>query len=396
MMKIYRIIIAGICIVIALKISVKSQNVAMLSNDSSRLQKVIEGLRSGVFVRTMDQFDPDYKGKDSTKIIKKAQNPTQLTNTYYFFRFDSLWPSQIHHQVYLAKLFVSERVFEKVFFKKYLTEADYKSAVAGMYIMARVYLEGRNDELLSSPRINIFPTYTTNITTKKMYHGVSSTKDYPTHLRRLIREVEDDDQDSTFFKEIKCFDIELRDDKLEGLRLAYTKYSRSDDRITNSSYFLKFDLYKTSTINPIVTQQLKQDNRKLADQSVTMNSALNATQNAKPMVVIDSINTNKPDTLVALQTVIPEEAWVYAGMITRDSAWVTQYVKNYDGNGQVVEALYRLQLRAGAPIKENTAWRKEKVIYICEKGQKMEVLKREYIPNHKNGDYLLWLKVKLL
>ncbi|MEZ4904073.1 MAG: hypothetical protein R2822_21160 [Spirosomataceae bacterium] len=370
-----------------------SQGTTIVAGEGGNLEVITKKLAAGVFVRNMPQYDPE---KLETKDTSQKQ-PLYLSNTYYFFRFDSIFAADATKQLYLAKLFVSERVFESTYQRRYKSPTDYKSETRGLYIMAKIYQENK-DKI----RIKVYPTYTTNIVSKKMYRDAAKTKDYTTHLNRLVEEVKDTNLDSLFFKEIKCFDLEMRKDTIEGLRLAFTKYSHSDDEITNTSYFLKFSTYQRllRVSNLTIVQQFQEERNDPADQVVAQHSVLKAENNTQPLVIVGAQNGIKSDTLVSLQSLKPVNAvWVYAGM-RKEAIWKTQYVQLDDekqtSNSKIATALYRLQLREEAPRKEANTWQKGKIIYVCEKGQKMEILDRLYISYIKDSTELLWLKVKLL
>jgi hypothetical protein len=344
------------------------------SNDSATIQN----LKSGFFVRQgLRQYNPGINPEKSL-LGTVSKNPTLESDTYYFIRFDSIFTLKERNDVYITKLFVSNRYFGDTYSKKFDNEAAIKNESHGLYLIGKIYKDRDTDKY----RLNIYTDYTTNLVTKKMYPNASLSKDYTTHLQKLIGMAMEDNPDSTFYIEYKCFSIEP-----EKLTLLYTKYARSDDKITTSSYHFDFSKYSDTKSKAIeVVQKPLVENIGSIDDSKS--DLIHQLGSAKIMTRPGTIS----DTLVALQSSFPKESWVYAGMINKHKKWETQYLKIEKDSINAV-SLFDLNLRDLPPEKSKNGWQKGKIIYVCPKDKKLIILKKELIPYYKDGNMLIWLKV---
>lgn len=242
---------------------------------SSRLEAVKNGLVNGILARNINlQYIASISSKND---LKKYRNHEPLvakdTLTANFLRFsDFVYDTK--NEVYIGKVFLSNRYLYNDFKKKYKTNQSFKNDKNGYFMMCKLY---RVDNVF---KVNIYPDLLTNIYDKSKLGNaqeretlgidVATITDKDKHFEALQKIVAIPDMTVSDFiakpstmnnsinqslltinfkKLIKFFRVlEDKDKQLIGLELEYNKYSYSDDLIENH-YKYDYRNYNDSLMN---------------------------------------------------------------------------------------------------------------------------------------------------
>lgn len=242
-------------------------------------------LMNGVFVRNMknDYIESEKTKKWFSRKLKESYiNIPKPKMSYNFVRFSELKldSSSTKETIYLGKVFMSHTYFEAKFDSLFNTKEKFANCTNGYYMLCKIFLtRGGNT------KVNIYPDFNNYCIRKKPHEKVdtcanlhlydtfsenryeercSNFKDHFAKLAVLMRvrdyEAEDfwsseEEQEKNilpcefkinFEKFIKCFQINIdQENKITGLTLDYTKYSKSTDKSEQNKYSYDYRCYES-------------------------------------------------------------------------------------------------------------------------------------------------------
>lgn len=201
-------------------------------------------------LQVVDPVYPQTQPNHRSSLQERNKQNLRDTLTFDFLRIYGLHPEIIEEkQVYIGKAFLSNRHLFGYANKKYAFTDSLRQDQEGTFMMCKLYVSNKKAYL------NLYPLYVLNICNKTIHKGLKckNLTDHYHQLAALVCQADMEykdysDRNNTIFgKYIKCFQIEIVNGNVNGLELAYTKNSYSDDRIESVKY--RFDFCNNDSLS---------------------------------------------------------------------------------------------------------------------------------------------------